>query len=358
MFDFLSSIFSPRSYLGVDIGTTSIKIVEIEKGRGKPELKNYGILESHGHLERVNDAIYTSSLKMADKETAELLKIILSSSKFKTKNAVASIPSFSSFITFMEIPQMPAADTAKALQFQIRQYIPLPSSDVAIDWLKIGEKEDQRGFIRQQIILIAVPNEQLFKYREIFKLAGLRLMALEVESLSLVRSLVAGDQTLTLLVDIGGRSTSIMIVDKGTLRHGSHTDFAGASLTQAIANGLQINVRRAEDLKRRKGLVAKGGEYELSTLTSFYLDAIINEVKRAKEIAENNQEIKLERIILAGGGANLPGIGQYFESQIGLPTVIGNSFLTLKYPDQIEPIAKELGSTLGVAIGLGIREFV
>ncbi len=353
----LGSLTGFQSYLGVDIGTTSIKMVEILKGRRQPKLQNYGILESYGHLERLNDAIQTSSLKIMEKETANLLRLLLDKLKIKTRQAIASIPAFSTFVSLIEMPTMSEADTAKTVSFQIRQYIPLPASEVAIEWIKVGEKQDENGFTKQQIVIISVPNEQIRKYQNIFKLAGLKLKALEMESLSLIRALIGNDPTPTLIVDIGSRSTNIAAVDQGSLKYNYQTDFAGGSLTQAIAAGININIRRAEELKKQRGLLGAGGEYELSTLTLPFLDAIINEVKRARVSYEKSQERKIERVILAGGGANLLGIDKYFEEQINLPIIIGNPFSKIEYPSRIEPVVKELGPSFGVAIGLGIKEF-
>lgn len=358
MFNFIKSFIGAKSYLGVDIGTTSIKMVEISKGRIQPKLQNYGILESYGHLERLNDAIQTSSLKLAERQTAELLKLLLKKIKIKSSETIASIPAFSAFITILEIPEMSEIDAAKAVPFQIRQHIPLPTSEVAIEWLKVGKKEDEKGFVKQEILVISVPNEQIRRYQNVFKLAGLKLKALEIESLGLIRALIANDPTSTLIVDIGARSTNIAVAETGFLKYNYQTDFSGGSLTQAISSGLNINIRRAEELKKQRGLLGAGGEYELSTLTIPFLDAIISEAKRAKDNYEKNQRSKIERVILAGGGANLLGIAQYFEGQINLPTVIGNPFSKIKYSPKIEPFIKELGPAFSVAIGLGIREFV
>lgn len=354
MFNF----FGTKSYLGVDIGTTSIKVVEIAKNSAKPKIHTYGFLESYGHLERLNDAIQTSSLKIMDQEAAKFLKVILKQLKCKTRDVIASIPAFSAFITLLELPEMPVQETAQTMKYQAKQYIPLPISEVTIDWMAVGKRQDERGITNQQILLVSVPNEQIRKYQNIFKSAGLNLRALEIESLALVRSLVVNDPTPTIIVDIGSRSTNIAIVDQGFLKFNAQTDFAGGSLTQAIANGLNINIRRAEELKKQKGLIGAKGDYELSTLPIPFLDVIINEVKRAKDNYEKNSGSKIERVILAGGGANLLGIIQYFERQIGLTTVIGNPFSQLNYSSEIEPIIKELGPIFAVSIGLGIREFI
>jgi len=358
MFNFIKSFIGSNSYLGVDIGTTSIKMVELSKGRIQPRLLNYGILETYGHLERFNDAIQTSFLKIAERQTSEFLKMLLEKTKTKTVNAIASVPAFSAFTTTFEIPEMSEVDTAKAVPFQISQNLPVSVSEMAVEWFKIGKKEDEKGFMKQEIFVISVPKEQIIRYQNIFKLAGLKLKAIEIETFALIRSLVGNDPTATLIVDIGARSTNIAVVEQGFLRYSYQTDFAGGSLTQAIAKALNINTMRAEEIKKQKGLLAADSEYELSTLIIPLLDAIINEAKRVKDNYEKNRETKIERVILAGGGANLLGINHYFEEQINLPVVIGNSFLKIEYPPKIEPFIKELGPSFSVAVGLGIREFI
>lgn len=356
MTNFLQSLFGGGAYLGIDIGTTAIKLVELSKRGNIFELRNYGFLESYGHLERLNNALQTSTLRMMDREIVELLKLLLRTSKTKTKNAVISIPSFSAFITLLELPEMSREEVGQAIPYQARQYVPLPMTEVAIDWLKVGEREDEQGAKKQQVLLIAVPMEHIKKYQDICKAAGLRLIALEVESLSLARALTAGDPTPTVIVDIGGRSSNIAAVEQGLLKFNAQTDFGGGDLTQALATGLGINVRRAEELKKQRGLLGTGGELELSTLIAPLLDAIINEVSRTKDSYERSFGRKIERVVLAGGGANLLGIEKYFEGQLAIPVVKANPFIKVKYPKNIESIVDELGPQLSVSLGLGIRE--
>ena len=252
-FGFIKQKIAPV-YLGVDIGTTSIKIAEVEQGKNSPRLTNYCILEDKGSLLRANTAIQTSNLKLFENEVSELLKTAIGEMKPNTTEALASLPVFSGLTTILTFPEMPKNDLEKALSFEAKNYIPMPISEVVIDWMKVGEYRDDKGFLSQQILLISVPREQVKKYQRIFKEAGLRLAALEIESLSLLRALVGGDPTPTFIIDIGSRSTAIIIADGGTIRFSGQSDFGGASLTQAVSSGLNINPLRAEELKREKGV--------------------------------------------------------------------------------------------------------
>jgi type IV pilus assembly protein PilM len=354
-FNFLESIFGSNAYLGIDIGTTSIKVIELVKTKGLPFLRNYGFLESYGHLERPNNAIQTSSLKMLENETVDLLKLMVKHTKSNSKNAIASLPSFSAFTTLLEMPLMPDGDTSKIMGFQAKQYIPLPISSVTIDWIRVGEKKNENGDRVQQILLISVPNEIISRYKNIFKAAGLNLVALEIEGLSVARILTSGIKEDTLIVDIGSRSTSIYVAQDGNLKFSGQTDFSGGSLTQTISSGLNIRIRRAEDLKKLRGLTGTGGEYELSTLMMPILDVIINEAERVKNNFENSYNEKVSNVILTGGGSNLLGIEKYFEDQIGLPVKKAEPFSKISYPGEMEPIIRDLGPYLSVALGLGVK---
>ncbi|MCX6703032.1 MAG: pilus assembly protein PilM [Candidatus Wolfebacteria bacterium] len=159
IFDSLKSFLGAGTYLGVDIGTTSIKIAELTRIGGGPKLTNYGILDTYGHLTRLNNAIQTSSLKIAARETAEMVETLVKKGNFKTRDAIVSVPAFSSFTIFFDLPAMSNEETAKVLQYQIPQYIPMPIEEASIDWMKVGEKDNEKGFTDQQIVVVAIPKE-------------------------------------------------------------------------------------------------------------------------------------------------------------------------------------------------------
>ncbi len=346
------------SSLGVDIGTTSIKVVEVKQGDKRPFVVNYGLLESSGYLARANQALQTSNLKIFESDVTELLKTVIREMGTATKDAVASIAPFSAFMTVLDFPNMSQQEMEKAIQYQAKQYVPIPLSEVALDWLKVGESQDDEGFMRQKILLISVPLEQIKKYQRMFAAAGLSLRALEIESLSLAR-IFGGDPTSTIVVDIGSRSTNIIFLENGRLAWNVQSDFAAATLTQNLAESLGINALRAEELKKERGILGTGPNRELSTIMIPFLDAIINEVKKAQfgYKAQFPSAKKTERMIITGGGANLLGIGPYFEREFALPVVRANSFAGFEHDPAIEPLIPELNPVMSVALGLGMKQF-
>lgn len=354
----IEKIFAPKSFIGCDIGTTSIKTVELHRSGTNSQVVNYALLESMGHFERANNVIQANDLKISEDETVKLLKMMLRQAKFSTTNVIASIPTFASFTTLLELPEMTQEETIKSMPFQIKQNIPLPLSEIAVDWIRVGQREDEGGFIKQQIFLVAIPNEIIERYKNIFRRAGLSLKALEVEPFAYARAVVGNDQTATLILDIGARSTNISVVEKGFLKQNQQVDYAGDSLTLAVSKGLGISQLRAEELKKQRGLSGGQGEYELSTLEMPFIDAILHEVSKVKGDFEKNFSSSIQRVLIIGGGAGLTGIDRYVESRINIPSMLGNGLLYAQLPSDLNNLRRELETRFALAIGLGIKGFI
>lgn len=362
IFDFFQDIknfFKGGSVLGVDIGTTSVKIIELTKRGEDFKLVNYGILETRGYLEQTSRAIQTSSLKIVEDEGVRLLSLLLKDMKPKTHLAVASMPVFSVFTTIFDMPLLSYEETAKSVKFQAQQYVPIPINQVSVEWYKVQEMENQFGQKMQRIILVCTPNEIIDRYKNIFKKSGLKLLAIEIEPFAAVRALKHFlTNSTTLLVDIGAQSTSMTVVENDVIQQISQTDYSGIYLTQAISRSLDISLQRAEELKRRRGLSGGNIDSELSTLLLPFLDVIIQEVRRVKNIYEKQSGKKIEKLILSGGGANLVGIEKYFSNELKLTISHHSVFMGSGYPEDLELAMRELNNKFVISFGLTKKYFL
>jgi len=346
-----------NSAIGVDIGTTSIKVAQLEKiTQGKFKLANYVILETRSHMEHFNNAIQSSSLKPLNSDLVSYLNIIRKHLTFHAHTSiVASLPSFSSFTTLLDLPKASSREVDRKLPEHIAQYIPSPLTSVSLDWIKTGEKTFPDGQKKQTVLVISVPNEKTAAYQEIFASANLNLSAYEIENESLARALTRNQDKPALIIDIGGRSTSLSVAQKGVLQFVGQTDFSSGSVTQALATGLNISLERADQLKRRTSIDASGGEKQLSTIMRPIIDVIINEAVRVKEAFEKNFNSRVENLILTGSGANMPGFQEYISAKIKASIIPTNPFEDILYPPELEAFIPELKSTLAVGIGLALK---
>lgn len=355
----IGNFFKGGSVLGIDIGTVSIKALELTKTGESFSIGNYGILGTTKYLNSPNQAIQTSTLKISEKDTTELLKMLLGEMKPKTNLVVAAIPAFTSFTTVLDMPLLSSEETSRSILFQAQQYIPVSIKEVTVEWFPIEQYESGQGQRFQKILLVGTPNDVIARYKAIYKGAGLRLVAMEIEQFSLVRALKNFfSDTPTLLVDIGAQSTDVAVIEKGMIRQIEQTDYSGIYLTQALARSLDISMIRAEELKRRRGLSAFGADSELSTLLLPFLDVIIQETRHAKDVYERRYGKKVEKLILVGGGSNLMGIEKYFSTQIGLTLSHHSIFTGIRYPSALEPTIKGLGNELAIALGLAQKYFL
>ena len=362
---------SPQSCLGIDIGTALIKIVHLIKSGSRIKLENYGETSALALYEKPFRTFEKNSLLLSTSDIARVIKAILAEAKMKKKEAVFSIPDFSSFFTNFELPPMTKEELPQAVQFEAPQHIPLPLSEVTTDWQVIeGETVDKKG-TGLKILLVAVPNEVIYQYREIANLSGLELQSLEAEAFSLSRAAIKEKdlKKVIAIIDIGAQSTTCSIIDKGILKLSHSFDIAGNELTQVLSKSLGINYQEAEEAKKKHGLKfpegalseepllnSRGGSFQKTTQTlTPVIDSIIIEVNRIFQNVYQVESQKIEKVILAGGTALIPGLLEYFSSSLKKEVEMLNSFSDIFYPPVLEKVLKEMGPSYAITVGAALR---
>ena len=346
------NLFGSNSKIGVDIGTAAIKVVELDKKGNRFSLRNYGLFElkslkTAGNLDR-------SILQLPDDEIIWGIKEVLKKSKIKPGMAVASIPSFSTFATVIEMPYLSQAELAKAIPFEARKYVPIPLEEVVLDWSIVGIKEQEARPV-VEVFLAAVPRQSTMRYQTLMTGAGLNLKALELENSALIRSVLGNDLSPTAVVNIGGRSTSIIVVNKGYERLSHNYEVGGFEITKSIARSLNVSIEKAEELKKSLGL-KQVDENTINEAMISLIDMMAFETKKTITAYETSKNQKIDRVLLVGGMANMPNFITYFRQKLGQDVFIGNPFARTVYPSSLTPVIQELASTFAVATGLAMRE--
>ena len=360
-----------KNKLGIDIGTSSIKIIELSKDGGRFKLENYGLFELQAHDEKTNgtgsDAVARTRIaQLSENDYSWGIKETLKITKIKAQDAIASIPTFSTFSTVISMPYLSEKDIAQSIPFEARKYIPLPLSDVVLDWSIINVSQNQQPIIEQkqgygakpptvEVFLAAVPKEETLRYQSIVKNAGLSLRALELENSALIRALIGNDVSPVAIVNIGGRSTSILIVDKGFERINHNYEVGGFEITKSIARTLGVDIKRAEEMKRNFGIKDSDSNVIRQAMSSL-IDMMAFEAKKTIHNYEEQKGVKISNVMLIGGMANMLNFANYFGEKLGMPVSLGNSFARIVVPKELEGLKGELNSTFAVAAGLAMRE--
>ena len=286
-------------------------------------------------------------------EAALMLGRLMKKTGIVSREINMSVPIFSSFLTVMELPPMPEKEIASAIQFEVKKYIPVPIDSVAIDWSFIGTGEDGKILI----LLAAIPKDLINEYDAIAREAGLKLLTVELETVSAARALIGNDPVPAVLVDMGSRDTTISMVDEGYLRISHSIETSGEDLTRALANSLNISWIRAEELKKQSGLKVMDNNSQIAGVLTPMLDIIANAIRNIIDIYFSKTKKKIEKLIIYGGAGKMPGFAEYLGSRLKMDVVIGNPFSRIAYDDKLKPLVSEIGHEFTVAVGLALKTF-
>jgi type IV pilus assembly protein PilM len=342
--------FLPKACLGVDVGTSYLKVVEISRWGDRKRLKNYGELHASALYNKPFRTFDKNALLLSNRDIARAVRAIVEEADIKTKKAVFSLPDFSSFFTNFMLPPMSKRELPNAVEYESRKHVPLPFSEVALDWQVVdgvfNEKKPSR------ILIVAVPNEIMAQYQEIARLAKLELAGMEAEVFGLIRSSLGDDEGVTVILDIGSQSTTVSLVYKGVLRTSRSLDVAGNSFTERIAQSLSISREQAEQLKAEKGIEFSADN---AKILSPLIDLILLEVQRVSEQFLQIEKKGIEKILIGGGTAILPGLQTYIGQNLQVETEIINPFRSVFYTPILEKRMKEMGPSYAVSVGAALR---
>ncbi|MBI2175220.1 MAG: type IV pilus assembly protein PilM [Parcubacteria group bacterium] len=349
-----------QSIVGVDLGSSSFKAVQLRKEREQAVLETYGELS----VAPYGEVAQGQSARLPEQKASELLADLIREAKITAKEAVVAIPLRSSFVTLIRLPQMPPGELAKAIPIEARRYIPVPISEVVMDWWSVPPSLHIQGVPKgeedvaehEEVILVAIHRDVIEKYRALFGKTGLTVKAFEIEAFSSVRAAIGREINPLLIVDVGALTTKMIMVDKGVVRSAHSIDRGAQDLTLALSRSLGVDFARAETTKRETGLSPLPEHREMTSAMEPMLDAIFAEASRVALDYRRRYGRFMERALLSGGGMLLNGVVEHAVERFGVEVERVHAFSKVRYPAFLEPVLKDIGPSFAVAIGLALRE--
>ncbi len=349
-----------QSSLGIDIGTKVIRAVELSGKKGKITLENYGEVNLDFATKDFFRSFDKKTFTPAVNNISVAIRAIVVEAGIKTRQVVFSLPDFATFFTSFELPPMPKKELASAIGFEARKYIPLPLSELVLDWQLMSEGDAPKA--SNKVLVMAIPNTIVEQYKKIADQAGLELRAIEAEAMALKRAVTRKGDPITCILDIGFQSTNISVADSGFLKTSSSFDVAGKDLTFSLSETLSIPTVEAEELKKKQGLLVNE-EGNISHVLNPVLSVISERAKKVVKDFELKEGKKIERIIIAGGTSLLPGIVEYFDRAVNqnepqkIKVELAKPFFDITYPPILEKKIAEISSTHAIALGEALRKF-
>ncbi|MBI5621603.1 type IV pilus assembly protein PilM [Candidatus Falkowbacteria bacterium] len=343
------------SYVGVDIGRNNIKIVELENYKGRPKLVTYGF----------TDIIDKGGEELIDRAevVASALAEVIRRAKVRSRQVVAALPVSAIFTSIISLTDLKPGDSRaleEAIRAKAKKVIPLPLEEMILYHNRLettSEPLDGQTTV-SRFLLTAAPKQLVKKYLELFNQVNLSIVSLETESFALSRCLVGNDQSAVMLVDLGESTTNISVIKHSVPILNRSIDLAGRDFTAAFAAGLQLDVTAAERFKR--DLSQLGSEGAVTTLAE-PLSNLVHEINYCFGLynQEKHPEAEaIEKVILTGGSAALPGLDQYLTSQLKIRVFLGDPWARVMYPEELKSSLDQIGPRMSIAVGLAMREIV
>lgn len=352
---FLDSLFPKKqqqSALGVDIGSSSLKVVQLRMEGGKAILETYGELA----LGPYGGGEVGQATNLSPEQITETLKDLLREAKVTTKNCGVSIPFSRSLLSLVELPYKKNQQEQRTIiELEARKYIPVPMSEVQLDWFvvpKVGpqsEKDDQRTV---EVLIVAVHNDELSLLQNIVAGAALTASFYEIEIFSTIRAVVDEPVKPVLVLDIGAASTKIYVVEHGVVALSHSISTGSQDITRAIAISSGVSISRAEAVKKEQGI---GGDAAQGN-PELVFSRIFAEARRVLMQYETAHNRSVSGIVLTGGGGVTKALGAYAKNIFSIDVRVADPFAKTEAPAFMRPILEEIGPEFAVAVGLALRK--
>lgn len=359
--------------LGIDIGSSFIKVVLVEKVGEKAVLRNYGEIALGP---RAGVAVGQAT-NLPPEKVAEALLELLKESGIVAGHTFIAIPFSASLLSVVELPDVEKKEFESMIINEARRYIPVPINEVSLDWWalpkrKLGEKQaaspsvliapapegEPKQVGKIEVIIAAIHNEVIKKYEAIKRDAHIPGEAshFEIEVFSTLRAVVGHDLSPIVVIDIGAGSTKIALVDEGVVRGAHVVSVGGQDLTLAFSRSQGISFEQAEETKCRVGVVGDQVGRDVFVVAELPLATIMNETVRFVEGYERKHETKITKVVLVGGGARLKGLEKIVAQNFPRTSVVvGDPFVRVDTPAFLATTLKDLSPSFTVALGIALK---
>ncbi len=334
--------------LGIDIGSSAIKIVQLHDKHGTPMLDTYGELQLGPYAQ--TDVGRTTNLDT--KRLIEAFVDIIRESAATSKDISLALSFNSSFATIIPVPTKDIEQIDAMIPVEARKYVPIPLPEVSLDWFPVSATSDNAS---TKVLIVAIHNEALKRYERIIKSANLEQKFLEVEIFSTIRAVAEGTDKTIAIIDFGAQSTKLYIVQNGIIGKSHSLKMSGSELTTVLADALKIDFKEAEGYKRKLGLLVKDSNPDGQKVLITHFERGLREIHMVMKRYNEEEKRHIDQVFVTGSGALLPGLTPYAAAMFEVPVTLANPFGKVAYPAFLEDTLRQVGPTFAVAIGAALR---
>jgi type IV pilus assembly protein PilM len=342
-----------KDVIGLDIGSSSIKMVELREGKNGYRLQNLAI--STLPPEAIVDGALMDSVTIID-----TIRDMVASSKTRVKNAVASVSGHSVIVKKITLPLMTEAELEESVQWEAERYIPFDINDVNIDFQILGSSPENPDVM--DVILVAAKKDIINDYVSVIMEAGLNPVLMDIDAFALENMLAINYEIengdIVALINVGASVTSINILKSNASSFTRDVFKGGNQITEEIQRQLHVDHDEAEKIKA-------GTQAELSSqpvvqkVLKEAAESLSAEVRNSLEFFQSTSTYeKIGKLYLGGGGSKLKNFDMILQQDTGIPVEVVNPFKKVEYngKDFDMEYLREIGPIMAVGVGLASRK--
>ncbi len=340
-----------KALVGLDIGSSSIKAVELKSTKQGYELVSYA-LESLAQDTVVDGAIMDAPL------VAGAISQIFETQSVKTKNVATSVSGHSVIVKRVTLPMMTEEELYDRIQSEASQHIPFDIADVNLDYQLLDSVEGQ-----MDVLLVAVKKDKILNHTNVLAQAGKNSMIVDIDAFALQNCFEVNydpdpGQTIALL-NVGASVMNINIIHGGFPLFTRDVSVGGNQYTDALQKELDLSFDDAERLKKGEAIAGVAEEHRATILRSV-TDVLILEIQKTFDFFRATASgASIQRIVVAGGSARVPGLTDVLKDEFAVPVEEMYPFrkIVINPSKHNEEQIRTLAPRLAIAVGLALRSF-
>ena len=334
-------------FFSLDIGTNSMRIVQLSgNSQHGWQLIKYAYVP-------VDQKLISDSSELGRKRLGEAIMGAVNQAGIKTKNIAVGLPASKTFTSIVETDTMPEKELQKAFRYEIDKYVPMAMSDAKADYVILGPSPNDPA--KTEVLVSSIAKEYAESTMETIEKTGLNIIAMEPEPLAMARALsIPGAMDATMIVDLGERSTDLVIVYRNQPRLVRTIPGGFSNFVKTLAGGLDVREDQARQFIMKFGLAEDKVEGQVFKTLSHLLEGYASELTKSVRFFQTKYlNGKVGGIVLSGYASKIPLFPEYIEARTNVPTMKGDPWqLVRTLPDQkqaLMPVASEFAVVIGLS---------
>jgi type IV pilus assembly protein PilM len=334
--------------IGLDIGSTSVRAVETSRGREGPSITRFGAVA-------LPAGVMLGGVVQDAAAVTAAVKQLWSTARFRTRAVALGITNPQIVVRQMTVANLPPRELRESLPFQVRESLPLPVERSLLDFYPLAAGDTEETITG---LLIAAPKEAVLTAVQAVERAGLNVTRVDLASFALLRAASRLDKQVEAIVDIGAQITSVIVHDDGDPLIVRTVPRGSAEITEKLASALKIDVAEAEELKCRTGVIDDAdAPAKASEVIREAVRPLVTEIRSSfAYLNSGERQTRIARLLLSGGGAQLPGFIEMLAGQLNVATEYADPTMRMRAgrqgaPDGFDEFRPSAAVPIGLTLG-------